>query len=536
MAGCEVVYHVAGLNGFCLPDPGELDRGERRGHPQRGARGGGGAGVRRVVLHLLGRDHRRGGGHGRHRVVAAPRALPLALRALQVRGRAGRASPPPARRGVELVSVNPASVQGPGRTRGTARILIDALNGRLRMVVDSRMSLVDVDDCARGPPAGRGPRRPRRALPALGGHPHGERGARPARPHRRARAAPAAPAAPGGDGAWPRASRAWRACAAGARRCAGRWCARSCTATPTTARGPPASWASSTRPIEESLRRDRGLVRGRGPRHAAPGPEAVQGDGARIGRSSGIAPGREAPGPDLDDAHAPAGAPRRAGARRKRRKAAARGSPSSRSRGRARARRRRPARTAARRAPSGGSACAGGPVTTQSTAPGSGARIGALEPQQHAAGPAASDSATAGSSTARRAVPVGEADPRPSDAHQHVARQLAVPRPLVVVAAHGDDRRHARRSSSSTAGSVMSPAWRIRSTPARTLAAPPAGSIGQVLADVRVGHHADAHRRRRGRSQNPIAWNPASTNIVSPVTLADSGDARKRAASPPRPG
>ena len=55
-----------------------------------------------------------------------------------------------ARLGVELVAVNPASVQGPGRTRGTAKILIDALNGRLRMVVDSRLSVVDVADCAEG--------------------------------------------------------------------------------------------------------------------------------------------------------------------------------------------------------------------------------------------------------------------------------------------------------------------------------------------------------------------------------------------------
>ncbi len=55
-----------------------------------------------------------------------------------------------ARLGVELVSVNPASVQGPGRTRGTAKILIDALNGRLRLIVDSRMSLVEIGDCAEG--------------------------------------------------------------------------------------------------------------------------------------------------------------------------------------------------------------------------------------------------------------------------------------------------------------------------------------------------------------------------------------------------
>jgi dihydroflavonol-4-reductase len=51
---------------------------------------------------------------------------------------------------VELVAVNPASVQGPGRTTGTGRLLIAAMNGRVPAVVNTTVSLVDVDDCARG--------------------------------------------------------------------------------------------------------------------------------------------------------------------------------------------------------------------------------------------------------------------------------------------------------------------------------------------------------------------------------------------------
>jgi dihydroflavonol-4-reductase len=45
------------------------------------------------------------------------------------------------------VSVNPASVQGPGRSGGTGRIMIAYLNGRLPAFVDTTISLVDIDDC-----------------------------------------------------------------------------------------------------------------------------------------------------------------------------------------------------------------------------------------------------------------------------------------------------------------------------------------------------------------------------------------------------
>jgi dihydroflavonol-4-reductase len=54
------------------------------------------------------------------------------------------------RAGIELVSVNPSSVQGPGRAGGTGRILIAYLNGRLPAFVDTRLSLVDIRDCVAG--------------------------------------------------------------------------------------------------------------------------------------------------------------------------------------------------------------------------------------------------------------------------------------------------------------------------------------------------------------------------------------------------
>ena len=52
--------------------------------------------------------------------------------------------------GLEVVSVNPSSVQGPGRSTGTGRIFLVAANGSLPVLFDTTISLVDIDDCARG--------------------------------------------------------------------------------------------------------------------------------------------------------------------------------------------------------------------------------------------------------------------------------------------------------------------------------------------------------------------------------------------------
>ena len=41
-------------------------------------------------------------------------------------------------------------MQGPGRTGGTAKLLLGYLNGTLRSAVDTRLSVVDIADCTRG--------------------------------------------------------------------------------------------------------------------------------------------------------------------------------------------------------------------------------------------------------------------------------------------------------------------------------------------------------------------------------------------------
>lgn len=51
---------------------------------------------------------------------------------------------------LDVVAVNPSSVQGPGRATGTGKIILDVLNGRLPVLVDTSLSIVDIEDCARG--------------------------------------------------------------------------------------------------------------------------------------------------------------------------------------------------------------------------------------------------------------------------------------------------------------------------------------------------------------------------------------------------
>src|SRR5439155_12196107 len=52
--------------------------------------------------------------------------------------------------GVDVVCVNPSSVQGPGRASGTGEVLMRYLRGRLRFWLATTISLVDIDDCAEG--------------------------------------------------------------------------------------------------------------------------------------------------------------------------------------------------------------------------------------------------------------------------------------------------------------------------------------------------------------------------------------------------
>jgi len=148
MAGCEVLYHVAGINAMCPTDPAALFHVNVRG-AEAAVRAAARADVPRVVLTssaaTLGEPAGTVGSEG-----SPHRGSYLSIYERSKREGEIAAFAAARRSGVELVSVNPSSVQGPGRAGGTGRIMIAYLNGRLRAFVDTRISIVDIDDCVEG--------------------------------------------------------------------------------------------------------------------------------------------------------------------------------------------------------------------------------------------------------------------------------------------------------------------------------------------------------------------------------------------------
>jgi dihydroflavonol-4-reductase len=148
MAGCAVAYNVAGVNELCVADPEPMRRANVDGAITT-IRAAARAAVPRVVHTssaatigeppgVIGRedtshrgwylsDYERTKTEGEHAAFAAGRET-----------------------GVEVVCVNPSSVQGPGRAGGTARFLLAFLDGRLKAFVQTNVSLVDIADCAEG--------------------------------------------------------------------------------------------------------------------------------------------------------------------------------------------------------------------------------------------------------------------------------------------------------------------------------------------------------------------------------------------------
>ena len=144
--GCRWVFHVAGLNAYCRRDPSDLFRVNVQGSLavlRAAQRAGADRFIHTSSAVTLGEARgatgHEGSPHRGHYLTAYERAKHEAE--LAVLSEPG---------GVERVVVNPASVQGVGRSSGTGRLLLDLARGRLPLAVDTRLSIVDLADCAAG--------------------------------------------------------------------------------------------------------------------------------------------------------------------------------------------------------------------------------------------------------------------------------------------------------------------------------------------------------------------------------------------------
>ena len=148
MRGCSTLFHVAGVNAMCLRDPTEMLVTNVEGSANA-IRAAAEAGIARVVYtsssSAIGEAHgtigREDSPHRGSYLSVYERSKHEAERVVFGLAR---------ELGVEVVAVNPSSVQGPGRATGSARLLLEVTNGRLPLLVDTAISLVDIDDCAQG--------------------------------------------------------------------------------------------------------------------------------------------------------------------------------------------------------------------------------------------------------------------------------------------------------------------------------------------------------------------------------------------------
>ena len=148
MSGCSLAFHVAGVNTHCPEDPEMLMRVNVAG-AEAAVRAAARAGVARLVLTSSAASVGEAAGTVGHED-SPHRGSYLSLYDRSKHDGERAAFAAGERDGVEVVAVNPSSVQGPGRTGGNGKIIIAYLNGRLRAFVDTSISIVDIEDCTEG--------------------------------------------------------------------------------------------------------------------------------------------------------------------------------------------------------------------------------------------------------------------------------------------------------------------------------------------------------------------------------------------------
>lgn len=148
LSGVRLLFHVAGVNDTCPRDPAAMDRVNVEG-TRCVIDAASEAGVERVVLTssaatigertgTVGAERTRHGGRYLSRYARSKHQAEL------VAFDTARA------RGIDVVVVNPSSVQGPGRAGGSARLLLYLLRAHRPWLVETSISLIDIADCTEG--------------------------------------------------------------------------------------------------------------------------------------------------------------------------------------------------------------------------------------------------------------------------------------------------------------------------------------------------------------------------------------------------
>jgi dihydroflavonol-4-reductase len=148
LRGSAVAYNVAGVNTLCPTDPAPLYRVNRDG-ARAIVRAAAAARVRRLVhtssAATLGEAEGTIGAedspHRGYFLSDYERSKTEGEQAVMQEAR---------RTGLDVVCVNPSSVQGPGRTGGTGRILLALLDRRLPVFIETRISVTDIADTVEG--------------------------------------------------------------------------------------------------------------------------------------------------------------------------------------------------------------------------------------------------------------------------------------------------------------------------------------------------------------------------------------------------
>lgn len=147
LAGCDTLYHAAAIYDYWVPDKELLMRTE-----VEGTRNAMSAARNRGVSKIVYTSTTFTIGEGRGQLgneTTQHRGYFLAAYE-EAKYKAEQVAQEFVRQGLPVVIVNPAGVYGPGGLKSTGQAILDAINGKLPMLLPGIVSFIYVDDAAQG--------------------------------------------------------------------------------------------------------------------------------------------------------------------------------------------------------------------------------------------------------------------------------------------------------------------------------------------------------------------------------------------------